>query len=279
MILSCGHRQLDLSTPKVMAILNATPDSFSDGGRLFDDNGLNLDKVLKVAESMVNDGAAIIDVGGESTRPGAETVTVGEELDRVIPVVEAIAQRFDVVISLDTSQPQVIEEGARAGAGLINDVRALQLDGAMSSAAESRLPVCLMHMKGDPTTMQHNPHYEHCVVEVFDFLKQRLDACDRAGIPSHQVLVDPGIGFGKLDEHNLALIKALPKFSKLGAGVLFGASRKSMIGRLLGRDLPERLAGSLGFAYAALQGGARILRVHDVAETMDIINVFELTRI
>ncbi|HEY7772247.1 MAG TPA: dihydropteroate synthase [Marinagarivorans sp.] len=261
-----------------MAILNATPDSFSDGGRLYQDGRVNFDRVLHTVEAMVKQGAAIIDVGGESTRPGAEAVTVDEELARVVPVVEAIAQRFDAVISLDTSQPQVIAEGASAGAGLINDVRALQLEGALAAAAKVGLPVCLMHMKGDPATMQHNPHYERCVDEVFDFLRLRVNACAEVGIPAEQLLVDPGIGFGKRDEHNLALIKALPRFKTLGAGVLFGASRKSMIGRLLGRELPERLAGSLGFAYAALLGGAKILRVHDVAETVDIINVFELTR-
>ena len=278
MILACGNHQLDLSTPKVMAILNATPDSFSDGGQLYSGGQVSLDRVLRTVATMVEEGAAIIDVGGESTRPGATAVTVEEELTRVIPVIEAIAQRFDVVISLDTSQPQVITEGANAGAGFINDVRALQLDGALVATASAGLPVCLMHMKGDPATMQHNPYYEHCVDEVYDFLRQRISACAEVGIPARQVLVDPGIGFGKRDEHNLALIKALPAFTQLAAGVLFGVSRKSMIGRLLGRELPERLAGSLGFAYASLQGGAKILRVHDVAETVDIINVFELTR-
>ncbi|BCD97078.1 dihydropteroate synthase [Marinagarivorans cellulosilyticus] len=278
MLIQCGSRELDLSQPRVMAILNATPDSFSDGGRLLGSEGVDVPKALTIVERMLKAGADIIDVGGESTRPGATPVTVAEELDRVIPVVEAIAARFDVVISIDTSQPEVITEGAKVGAGLINDVRALQLDGALQAAASTQLPICLMHMKGDPATMQHTPCYEHCAKEVFAFLQQRINDCSHAGIAENQILVDPGIGFGKLDEHNLQLINALPKFSALGAGVLFGASRKSMIGRLLGRDLPDRLAGSLGFAFAALSGGAKILRVHDVAETVDIIKVFELTR-
>ena len=278
MLIQCGSRELDLSQPRVMAILNATPDSFSDGGRLLGSEGVDVPKALTIVERMLKAGADIIDVGGESTRPGATPVTVAEELDRVIPVVEAIAARFDVVISIDTSQPEVITEGAKEGAGLINDVRALQLDGALQAAASTQLAICLMHMKGDPATMQHTPCYEHCAEEVFAFLQQRINDCSHAGIAENQILVDPGIGFGKLDEHNLQLINALPKFSALGAGVLFGASRKSMIGRLLGRDLPDRLAGSLGFAFAALSGGAKILRVHDVAETVDIIKVFELTR-
>ena len=278
MFIKCGSRELDLSQPRVMAILNTTPDSFSDGGRLLGAEGVDVSKALAIVESMVKAGADIIDVGGESTRPGATPVTVAEELDRVIPVVEALAARFDVVISLDTSQPKVITEGAKAGAGLINDVRALQLDGALQAAASTQLAICLMHMKGDPATMQHTPHYEHCTKEVFAFLQQRINDCRLAGIAANQILVDPGIGFGKLDEHNLQLINALPEFTTLGAGVLFGASRKSMIGRLLGRELPDRLAGSLGFAFAALSGGAKILRVHDVAETVDIIKVFELTR-
>lgn len=278
MQIQCGSRALDLSKPRVMAILNVTPDSFSDGGRLISRGSVDIAKALAQVECMLKAGADIIDVGGESTRPGASPVGVVEELDRVVPVVEAITKRFDVIVSLDTSQPEVILEGASAGAGLINDVRALQLNGALKAAADTHLAVCLMHMKGDPSTMQHNPHYDHCVEEVKAFLMARIESCCRAGIASHQILVDPGIGFGKEDAHNLALIKALPLFASMSAGVLFGASRKSMIGRLLGRELSGRLAGSLGFAFAALNGGAKILRVHDVAETVDIIKIFELTR-
>ena len=278
MLIQCGSRELDLSKPRVMAILNVTPDSFSDGGRLLSRGSVDIAKVLALVECMVKAGADIIDVGGESTRPGATPVGVAEELDRVVPVVEAIEKRFEVIVSLDTSQPKVILEGAGAGAGLINDVRALQLSGALEAAAATQLAVCLMHMKGNPKTMQHNPHYDSCVDEVKAFLVARIESCCLAGVSPNQILVDPGIGFGKEDAHNLALIKALPLFASLSAGVLFGASRKSMIGRLLGRELPVRLAGSLGFAFAALQGGAKILRVHDVAETVDIIKVFELTR-
>ena len=276
MNLTCANRTLNLSRPHVMGILNVTPDSFSDGGVLHSGSALNLDVALSRAEQMVEQGTTIIDVGGESTRPGAVPVSVDEELDRVVPVVEAIASRIDVVISVDTSQPKVIEASAAVGAGLINDVRALRLDGALEAAARVKLPVCLMHMQGDPATMQHNPEYGNCVEEVYDFLRERISACKQAGLDEKQILVDPGIGFGKRDEHNLALVKSINQFEELGAGILFGVSRKSMIGRLLDRELPERLAGSLAFAMAALSGGAKILRVHDVAQTVDIVKVYEL---
>lgn len=276
MNLTCANRILNLSRPHVMGILNVTPDSFSDGGVLHSGSTLKLDAALSRAEQMVLQGATIIDVGGESTRPGAVPVSIDEELDRVVPVVEAIASRIDVVISVDTSQPKVIEASAAVGAGLINDVRALRLDGALEAAARVKLPVCLMHMQGDPATMQHNPEYGNCVEEVYDFLRERISACKQAGLDEKQILVDPGIGFGKRDEHNLALVKSINQFEELGAGILFGVSRKSMIGRLLDRELPERLAGSLAFAMAALSGGAKILRVHDVAQTVDIVKVYEL---
>lgn len=262
-----------------MGILNVTPDSFSDGGSLLRANQICLDAALRRAEQMVSEGATIIDVGGESTRPGAEPVSVTEELDRVVPVVEALTDRLDVVLSVDTSQPEVITAVAHAGAGLINDVRALRLEGALKAAADTGLPVCLMHMQGDPATMQHDPHYSDCVQEVRDFLVERIKACQQAGIDEAQILVDPGIGFGKQDEHNLALVKALSQFKGLGAGILFGVSRKSMIGRLLERELPDRLAGSLAFALAALEGGAKVLRVHDVAPTVDIVKVYELLQL
>lgn len=278
MIISCANRKLDLSRPQVMGILNVTPDSFSDGGSLHRSGALRVDAALSRAASMVEEGATIIDVGGESTRPGASPVSIQEELDRVLPVVEAIASRLDVVISVDTSQPRVIRATAGVGAGLINDVRALRLDGALEAAASVQLPVCLMHMQGNPETMQHNPEYDNCVEEVYDFLKGRIGACIQAGLDEKQILVDPGIGFGKRDEHNLALVKSMMRFQELGAGILFGVSRKSMIGRLLGRELSDRLPGSLAFAMAALQGGAKILRVHDVAPTVDIVKVYELTQ-
>ncbi len=279
MLISCGHRQLDLSNPQVMAILNVTPDSFSDGGAYYRSGRLYLDAVLRQAEVFQQQGASLVDVGGESTRPGADAVSPQEELDRVLPVVEAIGRRIDIVVSVDTSRAQVITEAANLGAGFINDVRALRLPGALAAVAKAGLPVCLMHMQGDPMTMQHNPHYGDCVAEVKCFLLERLQACREAGLLETQILVDPGIGFGKADEHNLALIKELETFRSLGAGVLFGVSRKSMIGRLLGREIQDRLAGSLAFASAALLRGARILRVHDVAETVDLVKVFQLTQL
>lgn len=278
MKIQCATRELSLEEPKVMGILNVTPDSFSDGGSLLQSGQVSIDRALIKAEKMIREGASIVDVGGESTRPGADEVCVAEELDRVIPVIEAIHSRLDVVISVDTSRPQVITQAAAAGAGLINDVRALQIEGALQAAAATHLPVCLMHMKGDPQTMQHNPQYENCVAEVQAFLEERLNASRLAGIDFKNILVDPGIGFGKKDQHNLELIKHLSKFTNLGAGLLFGVSRKSMIGRLLGRELGERLAGSLGFALIAMQQGAKILRVHDVAETVDTVRIFQLTR-
>ncbi len=274
-MLRCGSKLLDINFPQVMAILNVTPDSFSDGGRFC---SRSISDVLVQAELLVSEGASIIDIGGESTRPGATPVALQEEMDRVLPVVDAIAQRLDVVISVDTSQPQLMAEAIGLGAGLINDVRALRFEGAMEVVAPSNAAVCLMHMQGNPMTMQHNPEYEHCVNEVIGFLSERIQACRRAGMSNDRILVDPGIGFGKQDKHNLELINALSRFEAMGAGVLFGASRKSMIGRLLGRDLPARLPGSLALALVALQRGAKILRVHDVAATVDIVKIYQLTR-
>ena len=279
MILTCGAKLLNISTPHIMGILNVTPDSFSDGGRYYPLRHADLSGVLARGECMVREGASIIDVGGESTRPGAKPVTLQEEMDRVLPVVEAITQRLDIVISIDTSQAQVMTESILLGAGLINDVRALRLEGALNAVAQSQASVCLMHMQGNPATMQHNPEYRHCVNDVVSFLNQRIKICEAAGISSDRILVDPGIGFGKKDEHNLELINALSQFKAMGAGLLFGVSRKSMIGRLLGRDLPERLPGSLALALVALQRGAKILRVHDVAATADIVKIYQLTRV
>ncbi len=277
MKLQCATRALCLAEPQVMGILNVTPDSFSDGAALHRAGRLNAEKALIKASQMVTQGASIIDVGGESTRPGASHVHVEEELERVLPIVELIHKNLDVVISVDTSQPLVMQAAAAAGAGLINDVRALQLEGAMAAAVQTQLPVCLMHMQGDPQSMQHDPEYTDCAKEVYTFLHKRLKACCDAGMQSSQVLLDPGIGFGKKDEHNLELIKRLQSFTDLGAGVLFGVSRKSMVGRLLGREVHERLAGSLGFALLALQQGAKILRVHDVAATVDMVRIYQLT--
>jgi dihydropteroate synthase len=266
--LSCGSRFLDLSRPHVMGILNVTPDSFSDGGRYG-----QRDAALRHAEAMLRAGASLIDVGGESTRPGAHAVCPVEELERVAPIVEAIAAELDVIISVDTSTPAVMRETARLGAGLINDVRSLQRDGALDAAAHSGLPVCLMHMRGEPTTMQQNPDYPDVVAEVRDFLLERLAVCAAAGIAADRVILDPGFGFAKTLEHNLSLFKHLQALHGLGRPLMIGASRKSMIGKVLGHEVGERLFGSLALAALALSKGAHILRVHDVAQTVDVMRM------
>ena len=266
--LSCGGRVLDLTHPQVMGILNVTPDSFSDGGRF-----AARDAALRHAVEMVAAGATLIDVGGESTRPGARAVSPVEELERVAPVIEAIAAELDVVISLDTSTPAVMREGARLGAGLINDVRALRRDGALEAAADSGLPVCLMHMLGEPGTMQRDPQYDDVVVEVRDFLAQRMAACVAAGIPLERIVLDPGFGFAKTLDHNLSLFRHLDVLHELGRPLLVGVSRKSMIGQVLGREVHERLAGGLALTALAAAKGASIVRVHDVAETVDAIRM------
>lgn len=271
MMLRCGDRSLDLSQPLVMGVLNVTPDSFSDGGQFNQP-----DNALRHAIDMVEAGAAIIDIGGESTRPGAASVSVQEELDRVIPLVEAVRAECDAEISVDTSTPEVMTEAARAGAGIINDIRALERPGALAAAAASGLAVCVMHMQGEPATMQQAPEYDNVVIEVRDWLSAKADACIAAGIPRDHILLDPGIGFGKNDTHNLALLKQLPLLAETGFPLLVGASRKSMIGRLLHRDVSERLAGSLAIAMASVQNGASIMRVHDVAETVDVLRMMQL---
>lgn len=264
--LPCGNRVLDLGRPHVMGILNVTPDSFSDGGRFS-----QRDAALRHAAEMVAAGATLIDVGGESTRPGARAVSPSEELERVAPVVEAIARELDVVVSLDTSTPAVMREGARLGAGLINDVRSLQRDGALDAAADTGLPVCLMHMLGEPGTMQQNPQYRDVTGEVGEFLAARMAACAAVGIPAERIVLDPGFGFAKTFEHNLSLFKHLEELLGLGRPLLVGVSRKSMVGQALGRDVDQRLYGSLALAALAVAKGACILRVHDVAETVDVV--------
>ena len=276
MLMQFGPRTIDLRQPRVMGILNVTPDSFFDGGNLYQDSVLNLDKALYTAEQMVAAGATFIDIGGESTRPGAAPVSTQQECDRVLPVVESLAGRIDAVISVDTSTPQVITETARLGAGLINDVRALTRDGALNAAVESGLPVCLMHMQGTPDTMQQNPEYHDVVETVSAFLNNRASQFLHAGGQLQRIIVDPGFGFGKTDRHNLALLKSLPAITQLGYPVLVGLSRKSMIGRLLAREPDQRLPASLALALVALQNGAGILRVHDVAATIDVVKIFEL---
>lgn len=268
--LSCGSRVLDLTCPQVMGILNVTPDSFSDGGRF-----VRMDEALRHAEAMVAAGAALVDVGGESTRPGALRVSEDEELQRVGPVVEAIAARLDVVISVDTSSPLVMRESARLGAGMINDVRALRRTGSVQAVAESGLPVCLMHMRGDPDTMQQQTQYVDLLAEVSDFLRARMAACAAVGIPAERIVLDPGFGFAKSQEQNLSLMKHLRSLQALGCPLLVGVSRKSMIGAVLGRETGQRLSGSLALAALAVAQGARILRVHDVAETRDVVRMVD----
>ncbi|MEA1030592.1 dihydropteroate synthase [Pseudomonas sp. Fig-3] len=266
--LPCGNRVLDLSHVHVMGILNVTPDSFSDGGRFS-----QLDAALRHAEAMVVAGATLIDVGGESTRPGARAVSPTEELERVAPIVERIHRELDVIISVDTSTPAVMRETARLGAGVINDVRSLRRDGALDAAAATGLPVCLMHMLGEPGTMQDDPHYHDVTREVGEFLVERLDQCAAAGIPAQRIILDPGFGFAKTLAHNLSLFKHMEALHTLGRPLLVGVSRKSMIGNALGRPVGERLYGGLALAALAITKGARILRVHDVVETMDVVRM------
>ncbi|GFM53719.1 dihydropteroate synthase [Pseudomonas cichorii] len=266
--LPCGNRVLDLAHTHVMGILNATPDSFSDGGRYS-----QLDAALRHAEAMVLAGATLIDVGGESTRPGAPPVSPEQELERVAPVVEAICRELDVIVSVDTSTPEVMLETARLGAGLINDVRSLGRPGALEAAARTGLPVCLMHMLGEPGNMQDDPRYTDLVGEVSAFLLERMNQCAAAGIDRERIILDPGFGFAKTLDHNLSLFKHMEVLHSLGRPLLVGVSRKSMIGAVLGRPVGERLYGGLALAALAMAKGARILRVHDVAETADVVRM------
>lgn len=267
--LICGKYRLDLKHPQVMGILNVTPDSFSDGGRF-----IGKDAAIDHAATMVRDGASIIDIGGESTRPGAVSVSLQEELDRVIPVVESIAANLDVVISVDTSTPEVMLAAAAAGAHMLNDVRALERPGAMAAAAKTGLPVCLMHMQGQPTNMQEKPEYDDVVEDVYLYLARKIQQANMAGIGNERLLVDPGFGFGKSLEHNLQLLAHLKRFKTLGLPLLVGMSRKSMIGALIGNAAPaERVQGSVAAAVIAAMQGAHILRVHDVKETADALKI------
>ncbi|WP_133470881.1 dihydropteroate synthase [Paraglaciecola marina] len=259
---------LDLSQPRVMGILNVTPDSFSDGGSF---NGL--ENALRQTELMLNEGADFIDIGGESTRPGANEVTLQQELDRVLPVIEAINERFDTVVSIDTSKARVMTEAVAAGAGLINDVRALQEGTALEAAAQANVPICLMHMQGQPRKMQQNPKYNNVVDDVLAFLKDRIRACQKVGINQEKIIVDPGFGFGKSLEHNYQLLAELAALKSLHVPLLVGMSRKSMLGHLLQRDINQRLAGGVAVATMALEQGAKIIRVHDVKETVDAVKV------
>ena len=264
----CADHQLSIESPVIMGVLNITPDSFSDGGLY-----LNTESALRQAEKMVAEGAAIIDVGGESTRPGAQAVTEAEELDRVIPVIEKLHRELGAIISVDTSKAQVISEAAKAGAGLINDVMALRGDGVLSAARDSGLPVCLMHMQGKPRSMQASPQYHDVVTEVKSFLQQQAERCIAQGIGKEQIIIDPGFGFGKTLDHNISLFRHLEVLKELGYPVLIGASRKSMLGQITGKDVQDRLAGSLALATVAVIKGAAIIRAHDVAETVDAVKI------
>ena len=272
---SFGQRTLDLTRPQVMGIVNVTPDSFSDGGTLFESRQLCVDMAIERAQQMVADGATIIDVGGESTRPGATPVSLQEEMDRVLPVVERLNKEVDVVVSVDTSSPELITAVAELGAGLINDVRALGREGALQAAAATGLPVCLMHMQGSPATMQDAPSYDDVVEEVASFLGYRAEQCVAAGIAKDQIILDPGFGFGKTLEHNLRLLNNLDQLQALGLPVLLGTSRKSMIEHVLGRPVDERLAGGLATVAVGVMKGACLFRVHDVKETVDVVRMTE----
>lgn len=272
--LQCGTHTLDLSRPAVMGVLNVTPDSFSDGGEFLD-----ADRAVAHARKMAEAGAALIDVGGESTRPGAEPVPRDEELRRVLPVLEALTGRVDVPLSIDTSKPAVMERAVAAGAGFINDVQALQEAGALEAAASLDVPVCLMHMQGEPRTMQKHPRYDDVVGDIHRFFERRIEACLAAGVREDNIVLDPGFGFGKTLDHNLELLRRLNEFLDLGRPLLIGISRKSMLGRLLDDAPPqERVPASLAAAVIACWQGAGIVRAHDVLETVQALRVTAAVR-
>jgi dihydropteroate synthase len=273
MIIDCAGRSLDLSVPRVMGVLNVTPDSFSDGGRY-----LAVGRAVAHARAMVAEGAAIIDIGGESSRPGAAPVAAEEELDRVIPVIEALRDAIDVPVSIDTSKPAVMRAAVVAGAGLINDITALQAPGAQETAAELAVPVCLMHMQGTPATMQAAPGYVDVVTEVCAWLQLRAAACIEAGIARERILLDPGFGFGKTTTHNLLLLQQLPVLVRQGYPVLVGLSRKSLIGHVLGLPVDKRMPASVALAALAVWQGALLVRSHDVAATREAIEMVHAVR-
>jgi len=264
-------RTLDFAEPVIMGIVNVTPDSFSDGGQF-----LNITAALSHAMQLLDDGATILDIGGESTRPGAPDVSLDDELKRVIPIIKAIREQSDCVISIDTSKAEVMRQAIEAGADIVNDVRALQEPGAIDVVAQFPVvAVCLMHMQGQPRSMQHAPHYNDLAGEINDFFSQRIAACEAAGIKQSQLILDPGFGFGKTLKHNYQILAQFNDYAKLGLPLLAGLSRKSMIGNLLNRDTDDRLAGSLAGALIAAQNGAHIIRVHDVKETEDVLGVYQ----
>lgn len=273
MELRLGSRILDLGTPVVMGILNVTPDSFYDGGKFFSGDGISvdLDAAVRRAEVMQQEGASIIDIGGESTRPGAGKVSLDEELDRVMPVVEAIYARIDVAISIDTYKPALMRAAVGAGASMINDIYALRQDGALEAAAELEIAVCLMHMQGEPGTMQDNPDYEELTGDILAFLSNRIAACQSAGIEADKIVIDPGFGFGKTHEHNVRLLARLRQFQILETPLLVGLSRKRTLGYLTGRGAGDRLAAGIAAAIMAVERGANIVRTHDVQATVDAL--------
>lgn len=270
-MLQCAGRSLDQSRPVIMGVINTTPDSFSDGGTLYQSARLDLELAMSRAREMVKEGALVLDIGGESTRPGAVAVSSDEEMERVLPLVERIAAELDVIISVDTSSPALMTEAASSGAGMLNDVRALTRKGALEAAAATGLPVCLMHMQGKPDKMQERPAYSDVAMEVERFLVARTAVCEAGGIRRQQLVLDPGFGFGKSVQHNLQLLAALPRLALLGLPLLVGFSRKSMIGKLIGREVAQRLPASLGLAVLAAERGAVIIRTHDVAATNDAV--------
>ena len=276
--IACGARTLDLSCPRIMGVLNVTPDSFSDGGQLYRDGRVDTDALLKRAEQMLTEGADILDVGGESTRPGAAVVSEAEELDRVVTAVEALARHCDTIISVDTSTPSVMRESAKCGAGLLNDVRGFQRPQALEAAADSGLALCVMHMQGEPGTMQTAPSYKDVVRDIADFLNQRLAEVSGVGIDLDRVIIDPGFGFGKTAEQNFELLARLSELQDLRQPVLVGLSRKSMISSVLDRPPEERMIASVALALMAVERGARIVRVHDVAATFDALSMWQTTR-
>ena len=274
MHLKLGSKTLDLSQPHIMGVLNRTPDSFSDGGHF-----AGFDAAFAQVERMLQEGAHIVDVGGESTRPGAAEVSIQEELERVLPLVERIRARFDAPISIDTSKPEVMRAAVAAGAVMINDVYAMRRPGALEAAAASGVALCLMHMQGEPRTMQKEPHYADVMTEVKEFLEDRAQVASTAGVPKECIVLDPGFGFGKNLEHNLTLLRRLPELAALGYPLLVGLSRKSMIGTLLGgKPVEERMQGSVAAAVIAVQNGASIVRVHDVAPTVEALKIAVATR-
>ncbi|MEJ6541574.1 MAG: dihydropteroate synthase [Halioglobus sp.] len=271
--MECAGRRLDLSRPVVMGIINVTPDSFSDGATLYRGSNLDIERAMTRAREMVASGAAILDIGGESTRPGASPVSVNEEMDRVLPLVARIAAELETVISVDTSTPVLMREAANAGAGLLNDVRALTREGALEAAAAANVPICLMHMQGEPGSMQVAPHYDDVVEDVCEYLQSRIASCERQGIARNRLLLDPGFGFGKSVTHNLKLLRELPRLAAIGLPLVVSLSRKSLIGKLLGREVGQRLPASLALAVLAAQRGAAVIRTHDVAATVDAVSM------